>query len=172
MKDRWEYAMLASKVDKIDKRLITVEAQLTEATIRLNTLPEKTVQIVIGSADGFLPDHLEKTKRALIMLGHATASDVAKVTKRVRAVESSYLCQLERMGLITVERVGRVKWFKIVTKPLLSAGESFEQDPSNQSTLKQNFAKYKKRAKEKVDPSRAQVISLHHKRILKDFNYV
>jgi hypothetical protein len=139
MNDRWEGAMLASKVDKIDKRLVTVEGQLTEAVIRLDTMPEKTVQIAIGSADGFLPDHLEKTKRAIIMLGSATASDVAKVTKRVRAVESSYLCQLERMGLITVERVGRMKRFRIVTKLLSSAYESFEQDPSNQSTLKQNF---------------------------------
>ncbi len=66
MNDRWEGAMLANKVDKIDKRLVTVEAQLTEAVIRLNTMPEKTMQIAIGSADGFLPDHLEKTKRAIM----------------------------------------------------------------------------------------------------------
>jgi len=131
--------MLASKVDKIDKRLVTVETQLADAIIRLDAKPEKTMQIAIGSADGFLPDHLEKTKRAIKMLGYSTAGDVARVTKRARAVESSYLCQLERMGLITGERVGRMKWFKIVTKPLLSAYESFEQGPSNQSTLKQNF---------------------------------
>lgn len=161
MNDRWEGAMLASKVDKIEKRLVAVETQLTEAIIRLETMPEKTVQIAIGSADGFLPDHLEKTKRAIIMLGYATASDVAKITKRARAVESNYLCQLERIGLLTVERVGRIKWFKIATKPLLSAYESFEQDPSNQSTLKQNFAKYEKWSKEKVGPTRVQVIGFH-----------
>lgn len=150
MNDRWEGAMLANKVDKIEKRLVVVEAQLTEAVIRLNTLPEKTMQIAIGSADGFLPDHLEKTKRAIIMLGHATASDVANITKRARAVESNYLCQLERIGLITVERIGRIKWFKIVINPMLSADESFNQDPSNQSKFKLNFAKYEKWSKEKV----------------------
>lgn len=141
MNDRWEGAMLANKVDKIDKRLVTVEALLTEAVIRLNTMPAKTVQIAIGSADGFLPDHLEKTKRAIIMLGYATASEVAKVTKRARAVESSYLCQLERIGIINGERVGRIKRFRTVKKPLLRAYESFEQNHSNQSTLKQNFCK-------------------------------
>ena len=130
MNDRWEGAMLANKVDKIDKRLVTVEAKLTEAVIRLNTMPEKTVQIAIGSADGFLPDHLEKTKRAIIMLGYATASEVAKVTKRARAVESSYLCQLERMGILNVERVGRIKRFRIVTKPLLSAIEFMKKQTS------------------------------------------
>jgi len=130
MNDRWEGAMLANKVDKIDKRLVTVEAKLTEAVIRLNTMPEKTVQIAIGSADGFLPDHLEKTKRAIIMLGYATASEVAKVTKRARAVESSYLCQLERMGILNVERVGRIKRFRIVTKPLLSAIEFMKKETS------------------------------------------
>ena len=47
MNDRWEGAMLSNKVDKIDKRLVTVEAKLTEVVIRLNTMPEKTVQIAI-----------------------------------------------------------------------------------------------------------------------------
>jgi hypothetical protein len=150
MNERWEGAMLASKVDKIEKRLVAVEKQLTEVVIRLETMPEKTVQIAIGSADGFLPDHLEKTKRAIILLCYATASDVAKVTKRTRAVESSYLCQLERMSLITVERVGRIKWFRIATKTLLSAYESFEQDPSNQLTLKQNFCEIRNGQKKKL----------------------
>jgi hypothetical protein len=153
MENRWERAMLANKVDKIDKRvdkiekqvdkiekrLAPVETQLTETVIFLNTMPQKTMQIAIGSAEGFLPDHLEKTKRALKTLGYATASDVAKVTKRARAVESSYLCQLERIGILTGERVGRTKWFRIATKPLLTASESLEQSPSNQSTVEQNL---------------------------------
>jgi seryl-tRNA synthetase len=156
MDNRWENAMLANKVDnidkrvnKIEKRLVTVEKQLTEAVVLLNSMPEKTVQIAIGSAEGFLSNHLEKTKRAVLMLGFATASDVAKVTKRVRAVESNYLCQLERMGLITGERVGRKKWFAIATKPSSGANESCEELPSNQSSLKQNFREIEKISKEK-----------------------
>ena len=142
MDNRWVGAMLANKVDKIDKRVDKIdkrvdkidkrvdkmETQLTETVSLLNIMPQKTVQIAIGSADGFLPDHLEKTKRAIKLLGDATASDVAKATKRARAVESDYLCQLERMGLLTGERVGRIKRFRIATKPLLNASESLEQD--------------------------------------------
>ncbi len=139
MNNRWEGAMLANKVDKINKRLVAVEALLTETVLRLNAAPKKTMQIAIGSADGFLPDHLEKTKRAVIMLGNASASEVAKITKRARAVESSYLCQLERMGIINCEHVGRVKQFRIMKKPLLRACGSFVQNSSNQSSLKQNF---------------------------------
>ena len=122
MDEKWERAMLASKVDKIDKRVDKVEKKLTEMDTQINTMPQKTMQIAIGSADGFLPDHLEKTKRAVKTLGYATASDVAKVTNRVRAVESSYLCQLERIGILTGERVGRIKWYKIV-----NACDSIEQ---------------------------------------------
>jgi ArsR family transcriptional regulator, lead/cadmium/zinc/bismuth-responsive transcriptional repressor len=141
MNDRWEGAMLANKVDKIDKRLIALEEQFSEAIIRLNTMPEKTMQIAIGSADGFLPDHLEKTKRAITMLGNASAMEVAKVTKRARAVESSYLCQLERMGIINVERIGRIKRFRSIKSPSLIICKSLEQDPSNIITSKQIFCK-------------------------------
>jgi hypothetical protein len=141
MNDRWEGAMLANKVDKIDKRLIALEEQFSEAIIRLNTMPEKTMQIAIGSADGFLPDHLEKTKRAITMLGNASAMEVAKVTKRARAVESSYLCQLERMGIINVERIGRIKRFRSIKSPSLIICKSLEQDSSNMITSKQIFCK-------------------------------
>jgi hypothetical protein len=139
MNDRWEGAMLANKVDKIDKRLIALEEKFSEAVIRLNTMPVKTMQIAIGSADGFLPDHLEKTKRAIIMLGYASAMEVGKVTKRARSVESSYLCQLERMGIINGERVGKIKRFRYVKSLSLSVCKSLEQDPSNKSISKQNF---------------------------------
>jgi predicted transcriptional regulator len=73
------------------------------------------------------------------MLGNASASEVAKITKRARAVESSYLCQLERIGIINCEHVGRIKRFSILKKPLLRAYESFKQNSSNQLSLKQNF---------------------------------
>lgn len=127
MDDKWERAMLASKVDKIDKRVDKMEKKLTEMDVILTTTPQKTMQIAIGSAEGFLPDHLEKTKRAIKILGYATASDVAKVTNRVRAVESSYLCQLERIGILTGERIGRSKWYRLVTEPHLNVSDIIEQ---------------------------------------------
>lgn len=54
-----------------------------------------------------LPDHLRITIMALSELGDATADQVSKRTGRARAIESSYLNQLVRMGYLEKRRVGR-----------------------------------------------------------------
>jgi hypothetical protein len=60
-----------------------------------------------------LPDHLRKTAIAVSRSGKATANDVAKETKRARAVESNYLNQLVMMGHLKRERKGRKVLFFI-----------------------------------------------------------
>jgi len=60
-----------------------------------------------------LPDHLRKTAIAVSKSGKATANDVAKETKRARAVESNYLNQLVMMGHLKRERKGRKVLFFI-----------------------------------------------------------
>lgn len=60
-----------------------------------------------------LPDHLRKTALALGKLGEGRAEDVAKETGRERAVESSYLNQLVRMGYAKKKRRGHEVWFQI-----------------------------------------------------------
>jgi hypothetical protein len=60
-----------------------------------------------------LPAHLIKTYLALQHLGHATAEEVAAITRKQRAVESSYINQLCVMGLCVKERVGRKVMFSI-----------------------------------------------------------
>lgn len=60
-----------------------------------------------------LPDHLRKTAVAVSKSGEATANDVAKETKRARAVESNYLNQLVMMGHLKRERKGRKVLFFI-----------------------------------------------------------
>lgn len=62
-----------------------------------------------------LPDHLRKTATVLCSLREATADEVAERTGRARAVESSYLNQLVRMGYLKKERRGRRVLFSIVT---------------------------------------------------------
>jgi len=62
-----------------------------------------------------LPDHLRKTATVLCSLGEATAEKVAERTGRARAVESSYLNQLVRMGYLKKERRGRRVLFSIVS---------------------------------------------------------
>jgi len=58
-----------------------------------------------------LPDHLRKTYTAVMMYDRVTADDVSEVTKRARAVESSYLNQLVTMGQLTKGRNGRKVYF-------------------------------------------------------------
>lgn len=60
-----------------------------------------------------LPDHLRKTAVTLCKLGQATANQVAKQTKRARAVESGYLNQLVLMGYLKKERRGRKAYFYV-----------------------------------------------------------
>ena len=60
-----------------------------------------------------LPDHLRKTAITLCKLGEATAEEVAKQTKRARAVESGYLNQLVVMGYMKKERKGRKAYFYV-----------------------------------------------------------
>ena len=60
-----------------------------------------------------LPDHLRTTATTLIDLQSATADDVAKITRKERAVESNYLNQLSRMGHVNKYRRGRKVYFSI-----------------------------------------------------------
>ena len=60
-----------------------------------------------------LPDHLRKTAVALSKLGEARAQDVAEITGRERAVESSYLNQLARLGYVKKIRRKHEVWFKL-----------------------------------------------------------
>jgi len=58
-----------------------------------------------------LPDHLRMTMISILTSGEATAKEIADKTGRARAVESNYLNQLERMGLLKKKRRGRVVYF-------------------------------------------------------------
>ena len=58
-----------------------------------------------------LPMSLRKTVMILYKLEKATASDLAKETKRLRAVESASANQLVRMGYLRKKREGREVYF-------------------------------------------------------------
>lgn len=60
-----------------------------------------------------LPDHLRKTAMAIARIGEATATQIAKETGRVRAVESDYLNQLVSMGHLAKRRKGRDVYFRV-----------------------------------------------------------
>jgi predicted transcriptional regulator len=56
---------------------------------------------------------LRKTVMALYKLEKATAGEIAKETKRLRAVESAAANQLVRMGCLKKIRKGRTVYFYI-----------------------------------------------------------
>jgi hypothetical protein len=60
-----------------------------------------------------LPMSLRKTVMVLYKLEKATAEDLAKETKRLRAVESASANQLVRMGYLSKKREGREVYFYI-----------------------------------------------------------
>ena len=60
-----------------------------------------------------LPMSLRKTVMVLYKLEKATAEDLAKETKRLRAVESASANQLVRMGYLKKKREGREVYFYI-----------------------------------------------------------
>ncbi len=56
-----------------------------------------------------LSDYERKTFEAMLKLKEADASQVSKITKRARAIESHYLNILARKGYLEEERLGRKK---------------------------------------------------------------
>jgi hypothetical protein len=60
-----------------------------------------------------LPMSLRKTVMVLYKLEKATAEDLARETKRLRAVESAQANQLVRMGYLSKRREGREVYFYI-----------------------------------------------------------
>jgi len=88
-----------------------------------------------------IPDHLRKTLVAVCRLGLVIAEDVAQETGRARAVESSYLNQLARMGYLKRERKKRKVYFQSNGFTLETRGklnevlERINQLPKEQQTL-------------------------------------
>jgi response regulator of citrate/malate metabolism len=89
--------------DKLD-RLINMAPSCSE-----NRIPAGLDVMTLLS----LPDHLRTTATALFELGPSTAEELARKTSKKRAVESSYLNQLVRMGHVHKFRDGKKVIFQI-----------------------------------------------------------
>jgi DNA-binding MarR family transcriptional regulator len=82
-----------------------------------------------------LPDNLRKTYLVVASLGECTATEVANLTGRSRAIESSYLNQLVRMGWLAKRRNSKTLNFRVLaseirTQPLevLNGTRSIQRD--------------------------------------------
>lgn len=69
-----------------------------------------------------LPDHLRKTYITVASTGEkgeSSATEVANLTGRCRALESNYLNQLARMGWLMKHRISKTIRFRVITKKAL-----------------------------------------------------
>ena len=103
-----------SDINKLHSEMEEIKSQVSKGNelsphIR-RAVSEKTLDAVMLLS---LPDHLRKTALAVFELGKATASEVAQKTSRTRAIESSYLNQLIRMGSLRREKRGREVYFSL-----------------------------------------------------------
>ncbi len=96
---------------KLDS-LILLSKQILEGqenAIRLNGLKLEPDSMALS----IMPAALRKTVMALYKLEKATALDISRETKRLRAVESASANQLVRMGYLKKKREGRDVYFYI-----------------------------------------------------------
>jgi hypothetical protein len=73
----------------------------------IHTEPIKVEESLLLS----LPDHLRTTYMALASKGEAQAAVISTKTGKTRAIESTYLNQLCRMGYIRKERRSKTMYF-------------------------------------------------------------
>jgi len=93
-----------SKILRTNEKLLEKISNETEANDELGLTPD-TLSLLS------LPLALRKTVMVLYRLEQATADDLAKETKRLRAVESAAANELVRMGYVKKKREGREVYF-------------------------------------------------------------
>ena len=102
--------LLKTKVDAIFEAQNKLSTKLMGNEIEKEKPVSESLDVMMLLS---MPDHLRKTAIAVSKSGKVTAYDVAKETKRARAVESNYLNQLVMMGHLKRERKGRKVLFFI-----------------------------------------------------------
>jgi len=103
---------------KLNNKLCEMNKKLDEISGQYKVFFE-VIQHSVQVDDGeqkimSLPKHLQQTFLALTNLRNATASMVADITGKQRAVEFSYLNQLTTMGYVFKKRVNRKAVFNAV----------------------------------------------------------
>jgi hypothetical protein len=87
-------------------RLDDIEKNIAQWNPRPSEIPD--IKLLL------LPDHLRKTYTTVAAKGECDATIVSNATGRCRAIESTYLNQLTRMGWLNKRRVSKTISFRIV----------------------------------------------------------
>jgi hypothetical protein len=117
-----------SVFDEIFREMRKIRCRLDDIERSLsgwNPMPLKVPESDLFS----LPDHIRKTYMIVASKGECNATEVSNITGRCRAVESSYLNQLARMGWLMKRRDSKAIHFRPISQRAL-------RDPNNESAKK------------------------------------
>ncbi len=128
LQDSNQESLLSEMVDSLNRLNETLDT-LVKFDAKLLKVNEEILEKISGGAGPSrelalapdtlsilsLPMALRKTVMVLYKLEQATADDLARETKRLRAVESAAANELVRMGYVKKKREGRDVYFYIDT---------------------------------------------------------
>ena len=100
------------KLDRIFQELLDIRHRLDDIERMFSNWHPQPLH-VSESELLTLPDNLRKTYLIVTSEGECCASRVSTLTGRSRAIESSYLNQLVRMGWLTKRRSSKTLQFKV-----------------------------------------------------------
>ena len=108
---RLELLGIHKEIDEIKSTLSVLRDFLFDRK-DLTKPSDETVGAISDSLDLLqAPQHLRRTLEVIMILNRATASQVAQRTGKSRSLESDYLNQLERRGILNREEVGKRVFF-------------------------------------------------------------
>jgi len=102
------------RLDRIFEELVNVRQRLDDIERAISNWNPQPLSV--GESELFsLPDNLRKTYLIVASKGECSATEVSGLTGRTRAIESSYLNQLVRMGWLIKRRRSKTLQFRIIT---------------------------------------------------------
>jgi len=107
-----------SILDRIFQELLNMRYRLDEVEKMFSNWHPQPLHVSESKLIS-LPDHLRKTFLVVASKGECSATEVSNLTGRSRAIESSYLNQLARMGWLTKRRNSKTLNFRPVSERLL-----------------------------------------------------
>ena len=101
------------RLDRIFQELLTIRHRLDDIERRFSNWNPQPLHISESDLLS-LPDNLRKTYLIVASEGECSATQVSNLTGRSRAIESSYLNQLVRMGWLAKRRNSKTLHFYIL----------------------------------------------------------
>jgi hypothetical protein len=108
-----------SILDRICQELFDIRHALDELQRMMANWEPQPIQVPESQLLK-LPDHLRQTYMVVASQGECNATQASNVTGRSRAIESSYLNQLSRMGWLIKRRSSKTLNFRPISERLLA----------------------------------------------------